>query len=76
MPVKGKAVISYTYTVRVCHPEFERANDGAVFIRAFIREEFYPIKFDFHPDLLSVSPSKLHKMNVGDVRSWRCREGV
>ena len=31
MPVAGRAVISYTYTVGECHPELERASGGAVF---------------------------------------------
>ena len=30
MPVAGRAVISYTYTVGRCHPEHERASDGAL----------------------------------------------
>ena len=30
MPVAGKAVISYTFTVGRCHPEHERARNGAL----------------------------------------------
>ena len=30
MPVAGRAVISYTYTVGRCHPKHERARDGKV----------------------------------------------
>ena len=30
MPVARRAEISFTYTVGRCHPEYERASDGAL----------------------------------------------
>ena len=70
MPVSGRAVISYTYTVGRCHPEHKRARDGAVsdLLRAFSWEGFYRRKFCLPSRLFSDRSSKPYKTYIGGVR--------